>query len=581
MISILTGARRTPSAWRSRGIVAAVAATAALLAGCGSGGSSSSATSSSGTASSSGTTSAATVTPTGGAAAPATAGGTITIGLPAGAIDHLEPTLWYYATTWEIAYATCTPLLTFADTSGPAGVTPISGVADAPSVADGGRLYTFTLKPGLDFANGAPITGQAIKYTFDRMLSPKLASPASSFFDIIAGAPAVIAGKATTVSGITATTRTVSFRLTAPVASFLYRMTLPFTCPVPIGTALKPLENGTALLTGPYIVKSYTPERSIVLVRNPHWNAAALGKRQVADQIDIQLGVDDSQAAPLIQSGQLATYAAPVAPTDALQALTNPTLKGRVFVNPLPATTYLWLNNSVAPLNNVKVRQAINYAINRLEIQRVWGGPTQAAVTDQVLPPTMPGFVKAAIYPVAGDLAKARALMKAAGVTTPVSLTLRTLSDQPGYAQAAQVIQSDLAPIGIKVNIVTQPDAVNGGVIGSPKNHVPMGINTWTQDYPYPDDFFGELLDGANITPTGNNNYADFDNPAITRQITALETKATSAQWNALDREIIGGYAPWAPLLNPTRVTLFASGICGAVVQPVYLVDFATLGHCS
>jgi peptide/nickel transport system substrate-binding protein len=522
-----------------------------------------------------------TINPTGGAAAEAKPGGTITIGLPSGSIDHLEPTLWYYATSWEIAYATCTPMLTFPDSTGAPGVKVIGGVADMPTVSDGGRVYTFKLKPGVDFANGTPITGQAIQYTFNRMLSPKLASPATSFFNVIAGAPAMIAGKAKSVSGIKATTTTVTFTLTQPVASFSYRMTLPFACPVPIGTAVKPLENGTALLTGPYIVKSYTPERSLVLTRNPHWNAKELGNRQVANQIDIQLDVDDSQAGPLIRAGQLATYGAPMAPTDALQAIEDTTLKGRVFVDPLPATTYLWLNNSVAPLTNVKVRQAINYAINRLEIQRVWGGASQATPTDQVLPPTMPGYVQANNYPVTGSLSKAKALIKASGIKTPVAVTLRTLSDQPGYAQIAQTIQAELAPIGIKVNIVTAPDAVNGGVIGSPKNHVPMGINTWTQDYPYPDDFFGEMLDGSNITPTGNNNYADFDNPTVTKQITQLETKATSAQWNSLDKEIIGQYAPWAPLLNPTRVTLFASGICGAVFQPVYLVDFATLGRCS
>jgi ABC-type transport system substrate-binding protein len=517
----------------------------------------------------------------GGAAAPAKQGGSITIGLPAGAIDHLEPTLWYYATSWEIAYATCTPMLTFPDATGTPGVKVIGGVADMPTVSDGGRVYTFKLKPNVDFANGQPITGQAIQYTFTRMLSPKLASPATSFFNVIAGAPAFIAGKAKSITGIKATTSTVTFTLSEPVASFVYRMTLPFACPVPIGTPVKPLENGTALLSGPYVVKSYTPERSIVLTRNPHWNASELGNRQFADTITIQLNVDDSQAAPLIRAGQLATYGAPMAPTDALQALQDVTLKGRVFVDPLPATTYLWLNNSVAPLNNAKVRQAINYAINRLEIQRVWGGASQASATDQVLPPTMPGFQRLNIYPPLGNVAEAKKLMAQSGVKTPVSLTLRTLSDQPGYAQVAQTIQTELAPIGIKVNIVTAPDSVNGGVIGSPKNHVPMGINTWTQDYPYPDDFFGEMLDGANITPTGNNNYADFDNAAVTNQITQLEKSATSAQWNALDKEIIGQYAPWAPLLNPTRVTLFAKGVCGAVFQPVYLVDFATLGSCK
>jgi ABC-type transport system substrate-binding protein len=579
MTSTPTGKSSGARAWRSWAMAATIALATVVAAGCGSTSSSSSPTSGSGSNTQQSTSS--TVTPTGGAAAPAKPGGTITIGLPAGAIDHLEPTLWYYATTWEIANATCVPMLTFAPKSGAAGVTPVAGVANLPTVSDGGKVYTFTMKPGIEFANGQPITGQDIAYTFTRMFSPKLASPGDLFFNVIKGAPAAIAGKSSTVSGIKATTNTVTFTLTQPTASFLYRMTLPFACPVPIGTPDKAIENGNALLSGPYYVKSYTPQQSIVLVRNPHWNAAELGNLQTSDQIDLQIGVDASQAASLIRAGQLATYGAPMAPTDALQALNDPTLKGRVFVDPLPATTYLWLNNTVPPLNNPKVRQAINTAINRLAIQRVWGGPSQGVPTEQILPPTMPGYVKASNYPVAGDVAAAKALMKAAGVTTPVTLTLRTLSDQPGYAQVAQVIQADLAPIGIKVNIVTAPDSVNGGVIGVPKNHVAMGINTWTQDYPYPDDFFNPLLDGENITSTGNNNYASYNNPAVNKQIDNLDAKATSAQWNALDKQIISSDAPWAPLLNPTRVTLFASDVCGALIQPVYLVEFATLGKCS
>ncbi|MGI8571463.1 MAG: ABC transporter substrate-binding protein [Solirubrobacteraceae bacterium] len=550
--------------------IGGIAALAALIvAGCGSSGSSSSPTN----------TGAA--NPTGGAAAPAKPGGTITIGLPAGAIDHLEPTLWYYATTWEIAYATCTPLMTFADSSGAAGVKAIPGVGQQPTVSADGRTYKFTLKPGVTFADGTPITGEAIKYTFDRMLSPGLASPATSFFGDIVGAPAVIAGKAKTLTGITATASTVTFTLDHPVASFLYRLTLPFSCPVPIGTPMKPIENGSALLSGPYVVKSYTPQRSIVLARNPHWNTAELGDRQTANQISIQIGVDANQAGPLIRAGQLATYGAPLGPTDALQALSDATLKGQVFVDPLPGITYLWLNNTVPPFNNFKVRQAVNYAIDRQAIVRVWGGPSEGKPADQVLPPTMPGWIKANIYPDSGNPAQAQALMKASGVHTPVSVTLRTLSDQPGYAQIAQVIQAELAPIGIKVGIVTAPDAVNGAVVSAPKNHVPMGINTWTQDYPYPDDFMGPLLNGQNITATGNNNYASFNVPAINNQIAALEAMGSPSQWNQLDAKIIRDYAPWAPLLNPTRVTLFAKATCGAIFHPVYLIDFAKLGRCT
>jgi len=205
--------------------VAATVAIGALAAGPGLSRSSSSAGARPARASTQALHAAATINPTGGAAAPAKQGGTINIGLPPGSIDHLEPTLWYYATSWEIAYATCTPMLTFADSSTSAGVKPIGGVADLPTVSDGGRVYTFKLKPGVDFANGQPINGQAIQYTFDRMLSPALASPGTSFFNVIAGAPAVIAGKAKTISGIKATSDTVTFTLSQPVASFVYRMT--------------------------------------------------------------------------------------------------------------------------------------------------------------------------------------------------------------------------------------------------------------------------------------------------------------------------------------------------------------------
>jgi peptide/nickel transport system substrate-binding protein len=569
---------------RSLGWLAALLAIAAAvsLSACGSSTSSSaggSSASAAGSAAGSGA-----VIPTDGAALPAKPGGTIKVGMPAGAIDHLEPTLWYFATSWEVAYATCTPLVTFPDTSDPAGVKVVPGLAEKPQISADGREYTFTLRPGVEFATGKPNTGADIAYTFDRMLSPQLASPADSFFGGIVGAEEVIEGKAKTVSGIVAKGNKVTFKLERPIGSFLYRMTLPFTCPVPVGTPDKPLEDGSALLTGPYVVKSYTPDRSLVLDRNPHFDTAVLGNRQTADEIELQLGVEPTQAGPLVLSGGLASYGAPISATDAQQALANESLSGRVFVTPLPGTTYLWLNNEVEPFDNVKVRQAVNYAIDREAVVRVWGGPSQAAPTDQILPPGMPNWSDAEIYPSDGDLKKAEELMNASGVKTPVSVELRTLSDQPGYAQAAQVIQAELQPLGIEVSITTVPDAVNSGIISVPKNKVAMGINTWTQDYPYPDDFIGVLLNGNAIVPSGNQNYAAFDEPAVNSKIAALEestTPDTSARWNTLDREIIGKYAPWAPLINPTRTTLFAEGVCGAVMQPVYQLDLAKLGRCS
>jgi peptide/nickel transport system substrate-binding protein len=147
----------------------------------------------------------------------------------------------------------------------------------------------------------------------------------------------------------------------------------------------------------------------------------------------------------------------------------------------------------------------------------------------------------------------------------------------------AQVVQAELKTIGINVEIQSAPDSVNFGIISTRANHIAMGIQQWTQDYPDPDDFFGTLLDGNRITATGNNNLADFNDPATNQAIEAMDNVSgpqRAAQWNTIDAQAIGQLAPWAPLLNPTQVVLLAKGICGYVFQPVYVLDLNTLGKC-
>jgi peptide/nickel transport system substrate-binding protein len=196
----------------------------------------------------------------------------------------------------------------------------------------------------------------------------------------------------------------------------------------------------------------------------------------------------------------------------------------------------------------------------------------------------MPGYVAANSFPSAGDAAKAMSLMQESGVSGPISTTLRVRNDAPGYVPIAQAVQAQLKTIGINADIQSAPDSVNGGVISVPANKVPMGINTWTQDYPDPDDFFGPLLDGNRITPTGNNNYSSFNVADINAAIEAMDGVTgpdRAAKWNALDQQAIAEQAAWAPLVNPNQVALLAKGICGYVFHPVYNLDLTTLGNCQ
>ncbi|MDQ6722173.1 MAG: ABC transporter substrate-binding protein [Candidatus Dormibacteraeota bacterium] len=517
------------------------------------------------------------------ASAPAAKGGSATVGMAAGDIDHLEPTLWYFAQTWEIAYAICTPLVNFPDAAGQPGAKVVGGIADMPTISPDGLTYTFKLRAGIKFSNGQPITADDVQYTFVRMLSPSLGSPATGFFSDIVGAPDVIAGTSKTLTGVVAAGNAVTITLLKPLGSMLYRLTMPFTCTVPKGTVMSAVEDGSLPSTGPYMIQSYTPNRLIVMVRNPNYNSSSLGARGKLDQITLKLGVDPAQAGLLIRSGDLATYIDRLASADATQALQDQTLKGRVFVGLLPSTIYMWLNNDVAPFDNPLVRRAVNYAINRAAILRVWGGPSQGSVTDQVLSPTMPGWKKADLYPAAGDPAKATQLLAQAGVTLPVHVLLRVRNDAAGFVEMAQVVQAELKAVGIIVDIKSAPDSVNVGIVSTRANHIAMGIQQWTQDYPDPDDFFGTLLDGNRITPTGNNNLADFNDPATNQAIEAMDNvsgQQRATRWNTIDAQAIGQLAPWAPLLNPTQVVLLAKGICGYVFQPVYVLDLNTLGKC-
>jgi ABC-type transport system substrate-binding protein len=515
----------------------------------------------------------------------AVAGGSATLGMPAGGIDHLEPALWYFASTWEIGFATCTPLVTFPDKAGQDGGQVIGGLADLPTISSDGKTYTFKLRDGIKFANGNPITGDDIVYTWKRMLAPDMASPADGFFSDIVGAADYSAGKSKDLPGVTASGNTVTFTLDKPIGSFLYRMTLPFTCPVPTGFSMAAAEDGSALVTGPYMVDSYTPNQTLVLKKNPNYNATALGARGKYDTITIQMSVDPAQAGLQIRAGQMATYMDRLAAADATAALQDTTLAGRVFSGTLPVTTYLWMNTQVAPFDNVKVRQAVNYAINRDAVLRVWGGPSQGSVSDQVLPPTMPGYQKIDAYPSGGDVEKAKSLLAEAGVTLPITVELRVRNDAPGYMEIAQAVQEQLKAVGINVDIKGSPDSTNYGVISVPANKVPMGINSWTQDYPDPDDFFGPLLDGSRITKTSNNNWAMFNIADMNAKFAAMDAVSDPTQratgWNAIENEVMTTYAPWAPLFNNSMVSLLSQGTCGYVFHPVYVLDLTTLGNCQ
>jgi len=397
-------------------------------------------------------------------------------------------------------------------------------------------------------------------------MNPAIDTGTGYYFTNVAGADAYLAGTAKTIPGITATTNTVTFHLTAPDGAFLYKIALPTTCPVPVGTPMKPQESGALeenYASGPFKLQSYAPSRQIVMVFNKNYDQS-LGVRGHVAKITFAIGEQASQAVLQIQAGQLDFQTSNLAVADIIRLSHNAALASQVHQSQRPESTYLFLNNEVAPFNNVDVRKAVNYAIDRTAILAQWGGPLVGTVTSQIMTPGALGYSPYSLYPDTPDLTMAKALMKASGVKLPITTQLRTQNDTPGFINMAQVIQANLKQIGINVQIEGTPNSVNGGYISNYKSRTPMGIEPWSLDFPDAEAIINTGMDPA--TPNAAPNLTRFGDKAFIPLFNAAAAAqgATRAQlYAALDKKLMTVDAPYAPIFNARWYDFVSSRVGG------------------
>jgi ABC-type transport system substrate-binding protein len=560
--------------------IIAVLAVAFVVAACGS--SSSGGGAQAGTTAAGGTAPAPSGTTGGGGGNPS---GEVKVGMAKGDIDTLDPNRWYFAATWGLANGLCTTLVRYDDEAGADGVKIVPGLADMPQVSADGLTYTFKLRSA-KFADGDPITPADVKYTFERLMAPDVDTGTGGYFGGVVGVDDYTSGKAADIAGITTTNDSVVFKLSAPDGSFLNKIALPTTCPVGKDAPKKP-DAAVALLqkyaSGPYTVESYTPEQSMVWVRNPNYDASVLGDRGKAAKITFDIGVDPSQAALKIKAGDIDAYTGNFPTADITTLSNDASLKSQTFKADRPAILTLFLNNTVAPFDNVKVRQAVNYAVNRSQIQRVWGGPQVGTPTDQILPPSVPQYRDYNAYPNQPDLEKAKQLIAESGIKTPVTTQLRTRNDVAGFMEVSQVVQANLKAIGINVEIQGAPGSVDGAYDADAKNKAPMGLVTFSMDFPDGQAFINLLLDPAK--PDFGGSYARFNDKSFIpeyEKVAALTGDERAKAYIDLDEKIMTEAAPWAPLLVPSRFDFVSSRLDGYTYsQAMDAVNYNTLGVSS
>jgi len=516
-------------------------------------------------------------------AEPARAGGAVRINSE-NPIDSLDPALSINA--WSIEYATCAKLLNYPDSPAPAGsrIEP-EVAAGLPARSADKKTYTFTIRPGFRFSppSNEPVTARTFEYTIERLLSPRINSPGRPLAGDIVGAKAYEAGRAGHVSGVTARGNRLTIRLTRPAPDFLTRIALPFFCPVPVGTP----ERGVRIVpsAGPYYVVSYIPGQGTVLRRNPNYHGS---RPHNLERIDYSVGVSKAQSLKEIENGQ-ADFAADGVPAKEAERLARQygagspaakTGRQRFFIHPKLATTWLALNTSRPLFSDARVRRAVNYVLDRRALARTGAFEVDRATpTDQLLPPGIPGFKDARIYPFTPDLPKARMLARGRG-GHGVLYTCTT----PQCRQAAQVVQANLGAIGIDLEVKHFQPGPMFARVGRPGEPFDAATVGWYPNYPDPADFLN-LFYGPSIGPKShslwsNSNTSHFDDPSYNRRLeeaAGLSGPQRYSAYAALEADLTRKAAPFAAMFNPSDLDFFAARMGCQIYQPVYGVDLAAL----
>ena len=261
-------------------------------------------------------------------------------------VDYTDPALAYYSVSWELEYATALKLVNYQDANGPRSsqVTP-EAAAGFPKVSSDGKTYDFTVNAGFTkFSNGAPVTAASFAREINRLANPKLQSPGQAFITDIAGAQAVLNGKAQSISGVKVKGAHLLITLTKAAPDFLARVAMPFFAAVPADIGNDPNGALTPASAGPYFVASRVPNKLIVLKQNPNYH----GKRP-HNLTSISYTVGNSMEAIRLRVEQGASdYAADGVPSAAYGELAQKygINKGQFWVKPTLTVRYLALNTT-------------------------------------------------------------------------------------------------------------------------------------------------------------------------------------------------------------------------------------------
>ncbi|HOT23993.1 MAG TPA: ABC transporter substrate-binding protein [Thermoleophilia bacterium] len=505
-------------------------------------------------------------------------GGTLTVTFQ-GEPTELDPAIAWEITSWSIERLTYETFLTYASEAGEPGTELVPALAsEVPSAENGGisadgKVYTFHLREGVKFAPpiDREVTAADFKWSFERMMKEPLA-PATFFYTGIKGAQDFMDGKADEIVGFKAVDdSTVEITLDAPDSSFLMAMTMPFTSVMPkewaarVGKDIKRKPLGT----GPFVIKSWTPGQRIVAERNPnYWDEG----KPYLDRIDFDLATNTSTALLRLRNGEVDVLGDGIPAADYQRIKNDPTWSKYTYDAPEIAWYYVFMNVLEKPFDDVRVRQAVNAAIDTAKIQKIMGG--QAKALGQIYPDGMPGHQPDKSF-YAYDPAAAKKLLAEAGYPDGLKTTFYSHNVDP-FPKIAQAVQADLKAVGIEADIEQMDKATYWDFISLKKSHAGIGLSDWYQDFPDPSDWIGPLFIKASAIDGGANASFWWDERVedlYAKAVNELDPEARIDMYVQM-QEIIMEEAPTAPLFQPMWNGMYGKDVGGYYYHPVWNLNF-------
>ncbi|HEU4974132.1 MAG TPA: ABC transporter substrate-binding protein [Baekduia sp.] len=434
--------------------------------------------------------------------------------------------------------------------SDPTGKTDdlVGGVADRWKASKDGKTYTFHIRPGIKFTNGDPVTAEDVKFTLDRFGDPKI----NQVMSVVAGGY----GSSKVVDP-----STVQVHLTKPVASFLYNISI-----FPAFIVPKKLvqQQGDAFFkhpvgTGPYKVKEFVRGSHITFERNPYyWEKG----KPYLDEVRFDFASDSNSRMLAVKSGQAQIAdGVPFSQINALsgdQRLQLQSVKVPLFIG-------MWLNHQRKPLADLKVRQAMQYALDRKQINEgIFRGV--GTIPNSVLPALKYDASADQVPPYSYDLAKAKQLMSESGFADGFSTTLQYPAGYDYYKQLGLLIQQQLGQIGIKVKLIEQDAAEVTDRFDKSDYDMTFPYPQFTSDVVVPDEYATFVANSPDL----DGFFTHWSDPKIAQMVQEFTTTPDEAKraqmWPDIQKAMLDA-SPVINVMDVPYVNVHGKSVCGTSVN--------------